>query len=482
MVIKTIQGTIERLFGISIRPQERRLVTVLTLDLLLMLTVYYILKVVREPLIMLEGGAVSRNAARGVQALVLLVMVPVYGLVANRVHPRRLVTVVLSLFLLSLLAFPLLVQLGLPTGFTFFVWLGIFSITVVAQFWSLANDLYSEEAGKRLFPVIASGATVGAVLGSQVVVLTNSLLGPTGLILLAAALLGICVFLTSLARRIAEGPGRAAAVGAAEEAPYAPAPPHLQDHRGGFRLLLHNRYLLLIAVSVLVLNLVNTTGDQVMAMMVQEHAAGLSSKAARSEYMMSFYGSFQTWVSILTALFQVFVVGRLLKATGVRGAVLVLPLLAFTGYGLLAAAPALMLVRALKIFENSTEYSLQNTVQQVLFLPTSRATKYKGKAATDTFFVRFGDLASWALVALALGAGWSSRAMSLVNVGAAAVWLVMASLVARRYRKLAADAEPAPAAVVRALGSTEARDGERMASAPAAARRGTAAPLEAPAE
>lgn len=77
----------------------------------------------------------------------------------------------------------------------------------------------------------------------------------------------------------------------------------------------------------------------------------------------------------------------------------------------------------------------------MLFLPTSRDVKYKGKAATDTFFVRFGDLGSWALVAVALHAGWGAKALSLINVAAAVLWLGLVVLLARRYRMLTKTAE-----------------------------------------
>ena len=434
-----IQRTIERFFGTKIKPREGRLVTLLTLDLFILLTVYYILKVVREPLILLEGGVVSRNAARGAQTAILIVLVPLYGMLANRMRPRRLVNVVFGFFLVSLLTFPLLAHLHVPMGFVFFVWLGIFSIMAVAQFWSLSNDLFSEEEGKRLFPIIAAGAAVGAIAGSQIVVASNGWLGSTGLILVAAGLLGACMWITHAVQHSAEWHG-----------PATSKEPHRSSvhAHGGFRLVLTNRYLLLISLSILVLNLVNTTGDQVMALLVQEHAAGLGSREARAAFMMSFYGNFQTWVSVLTAVIQVFVVGRVLRSTGVRGAVLVLPLVAFVGYTVLAAVPVLLVARSLKIFQDSSEYSLQNTVQQVLFLPTSRAVKYKGKAATDTFFVRFGDMGSWALVSVALHAGWGPRALSLVNVAATFVWVGLAVLVARRYRKLVGAADPVPHAAI----------------------------------
>ena len=50
-------------------------------------------------------------------------------------------------------------------GFVFFVWVGIFSLTTIAQFWSYANEIYTRADGDRLFPLIAAGlyAAAGSV-------------------------------------------------------------------------------------------------------------------------------------------------------------------------------------------------------------------------------------------------------------------------------------------------------------------------------
>ena len=58
------------------------------------------------------------------------------------------------------------------------------------------------------------------------------------------------------------------------------------------------------------------------------------------------------------------------------------------------------MVRIGKILENSTDYSIQNTVRQALFLPTTREAKYKAKAAIDTFFTRVGDVTAAGVVTL----------------------------------------------------------------------------------
>ena len=151
----------ERVIGADVQDGEWRLVLLFFANLFLLLTAYYILKVIREPLILLGGGAVSRSYARGMQAVVLTAVIPAYGLLANRFEPDRLVKWIMGFFVACLGVFFLLGRLGVPLGFVFFVWLGIFSTLAIAQFWSLANDLLTEAEGRRLFPLVAAGGTIG---------------------------------------------------------------------------------------------------------------------------------------------------------------------------------------------------------------------------------------------------------------------------------------------------------------------------------
>jgi AAA family ATP:ADP antiporter len=93
--------------------------------------------------------------------------------------------------------------------------------------------------------------------------------------------------------------------------------------------------------------------------------------------------------------------------------------------------------------ENSTDYSLQNTARQALFLPTTREEKYKAKSAIDTFFVRIGDLLSTGLVFLSVQLALNLQTLSLVNVGLTAFWLLLVVGISRRYHALAvAQSEP----------------------------------------
>src|SRR5678815_1457558 len=195
-VLRRFGRGIERLVGSDVHEGEGHLVLLFFANLFLLLTAYYILKVIREPLILLGGGAVSRSYARGMQAGLLFLVIPAYSALANRVEPARLVKWIFGVFVVCLASFFVLGNAGVSVGFAFFVWLGIFSTLSIAQFWSLANDIMTESEGKRLFPIIAAGGTIGGILGAQIAARAIEWVHPYQLMLLAAALLAGCMLLT----------------------------------------------------------------------------------------------------------------------------------------------------------------------------------------------------------------------------------------------------------------------------------------------
>jgi hypothetical protein len=133
--------------------------------------------------------------------VLLVVVVPLYGALANRIAPSALVQYVFLFFVACLLAFFGLGRAGVHVGFAFFVWLGIFATMSIAQFWSLANDLLTEAEGERLFPLIAIGGTLGAIAGAQVAARGIGSVGPFGLMLVAALLVVGCMICTSSGAR-----------------------------------------------------------------------------------------------------------------------------------------------------------------------------------------------------------------------------------------------------------------------------------------
>src|SRR3954471_15787838 len=74
-------------------------------SLFLLLTGYYLLKTVREALILTEGGALIKSYASAGQAFILLFALPVFGWIATKTRGFRLVRVIYLFFAANLLAF-----------------------------------------------------------------------------------------------------------------------------------------------------------------------------------------------------------------------------------------------------------------------------------------------------------------------------------------------------------------------------------------
>ncbi len=448
-----------RLFS-DVRPGEGATAVILTANVFLLLSAYYVIKPVREALILSSGGAEVKSYASAGQAILLLGLVPLYGLLADHLPRRRLLNVVTAFFVACLIGFWALARAKAPVGVPFFLWVGIFNLMVIAQFWSFANDLYSKDQGERLFPIVAFGGSLGAVGGSYLTSKLIPLLGIPELLLVAAAFLGLGALLTQWAdrrehrRNEAQIPLRLttaelpAATGEHQVLNTAEGPKVTvsvvggpSGRKGTFALVFQDNYLLLIALLMLVLNWVNTTGEYLLGSTVASAAdAAIASGAVegltKSEYIGEFYSRFFFVVNIVGLLLQLFVVSRLIKYLGVQVGVMVLPLIAAVGYTFLAFAPILAVVRWVKTAENATDYSLQNTVRNVLFLPTSRDQKYKAKQAIDSFFVRAGDVLSAVLIyvgttRLAFGPSQFAR----VNLLLALLWLALAFFVGRAYRQ-----------------------------------------------
>src|SRR5690606_11767156 len=87
--------------------------------------------------------------------------------------------------------------------------------------------------------------------------------------------------------------------------------------------------------------------------------------------------------------------------------------------------------------ENATDYSINNTARQVLWLPTSVDMKYRAKPAIDTFFVRGGDglAAATILVGVQL-LDLTTRGFFAFNLSLGLLWLGLAALVARDHARM----------------------------------------------
>ncbi len=370
-------------------------------------------------------------AAAG-QALLLVGVVRVYSEIARRFGRMKLLAIVYLFFVSNLLVFAALARTPLPIGVAFFLWVGVFNYTAIAQFWAFAADVYSPAQGKRLFAILGVGSSVGAVAGARFARALVSF-GPQVLMMVAAGILMVCVALLAFVeRRVQSVPATSAEVRHDEPL----------SHESPLHLLLRDRYLFLIAALTLLLNWVNSNGEYILDRTL---LASVDAAAAQGMAPAAFVGAFKAdyfaWVNIAGVLMQLFLVSRIIGRLGVRDALLFLPAVALLGYGLILVAPVLAWIRVAKVAENSLDYSLQNTARQALYLVTSRVEKYVGKTLVDTLAVRLGDVLSACVVWLGSRMAVSTQAFASLNLVLIVVWIGLVFAVGREHQRRSAEGE-----------------------------------------
>ena len=448
MTMPSLPSGLERTLAYLLRPfakveaREAVSATLLTLTVFLLLTAYYLLKTAREPLILLHGGAEVKQYAAAGQALILVVVINAYGALARRVGRQALIATVYLFFASNLVVFALLVRANVVIGVPFFLWVGVFNMTAVSQFWSLAADVYTPEQGKRLFAVLGIGSSVGAVAGARI---AKSLapLGPAMLMAVAAALLVVCTGLFAWVGGREGSPGRRTDESHHEQ-------PLVHDHAAA--VLVRDKYLLLIAGLTLLLNWVRSNGDYLLDRTLLSGLADAKSHGIDpSTFVTSFKANYFEWVNLTGVALQLFAVSRVMKRFGIRNALLFLPAVAFFEYGTFLVAPILSLFTAAKVVESSLEYSLQNTARQALFLVSSRVEKYIGKTTIDTFVVRAGDALTAVVVYAGSRAALSTQVFAALNLVLIAVWIAAVFAIGRENARRSGEtedriaAEPLPA-------------------------------------
>ncbi len=431
----------------ELRRGEGATALLLGAQVFVLLFAYYLLKVTREALITpLEGGPRLKAAAAAGMALLLVPLLRGYDALSARVGRARLLAVTTAVFVACLAVFGVLTNAitgSASLAISFFVFVGIFNLFVVAQFWSFANDLHAPEDGKRLFGLIAVGSASGAIVGSQVAKKLFVAYAQGRLMFGAAALLVVALVLAWLAFARQVSTTRRGRITPVVDAAPLPA-------GSAWKLLVRSRYFVLIAALLVVYNCVNSVGEFVLTSGVRD--AARASGQVPETFVAAFMGDFFGGVNAVTLALQLFVVSRVLTHAGVRVALFVMPLVALGGYVAIGGLLSLAAIRLAKTAENALDYSLQTTTRQALWLVASREEKYKAKALVDTLFVRIGDVAAFGIITLGLDVlHLSTRGFAFVNVALVLVWLGVAWGIAREHARreaalVAGEVEPHAAA------------------------------------
>ena len=449
-----------RLFA-NVQPREGITSLILIANIFLILAAFYLVKPVREgwlaittigDLTKLEIKAYSAFA----QSILLIGILPLYARLAAKWRRRDLIIRVGITFGILLFAF-WLSQPGLlfgrhpAFGILFYLFVGIFSVTLVAQFWAFCTDIYGSERGARLFPIVAIGAALGATLGSWIgeKLIALPAIEAFDVILVALVPLAASLMLAAWTdKRGTYGEPSSWTTDRWEE----PAAPSAE---GPYRMILRHRYLTATAAMIMVFTWVVTSGDNILFGIVQStlreelsalHLDPAAFELAIQEATASFYGDLYFWINFLTLLLQAFVVSRILQAGGMQALLFTTPFISLAAYASMAFVPILGLIKFLKVAENSSMYSIHNTARQMLWLPTTKEMLYQAKPTVDTLFVRLGD----GLAALTILVGTrvfhlGNTGFVIVNIFLVFIWIGLSRYLHKehdRWKAVASNPEP----------------------------------------
>ncbi len=372
--------------------------------------------------------------------VVMLLLQPVYGWLTSRFPRTVFLPWVYAFFAANLVAFYVWFRLESDHTWiarTYFVWVSVFNLFVVATFWSLMADVFTREQAGRLFGFIWAGASTGGLIGPAI---DNRLAVPVGAINLlpisAALLLLSLVFMTQVIRWQRRQ--------SAPQTSGAPAAAHAEAALGGgvwaaFTQVVRSPYLLGIAAFVLLMTWVST-------FLYLEQQAFVARVLHSADERASFFGGIDFWVQAASLAIQLLLFGRLFKWVGLRVVLASVPVIMTFGYALFALAPRFMLLVVVYAVRRVGDYALTRPCRDALFTVVSREEKYKAKSLIDTFVYRGGDALSGSLyrqLTHELGAG--PAAIGWLGAAISALWTVLALALGRAQERSAGGAAAAPA-------------------------------------
>lgn len=400
--------------GETVRPHEWPALLIGGAYFFCVLAAYYIIRPVRDQLSAAVGSTQLPMFYLAV-FLTTLVLTPVFGMLAARYKRRQFVPAIYAFFLLCALGFVPLFQMQQAIGpkllgSVFFVWVSVFNLLVVALFWSFMADLFEREQARRLFPLIAVGGAIGAIVGPALTKALVFVVGVPGLLVVSAFLLGLCIV------------GVYALLGWSRRHPVAGEIDRDERVIGGSVMAgaietLRSPFLRRIALLML---LGDCVGTVVYAFLVDYNRAAFATTAER----INFASSLDLATNILQILFQLFLTRVLLTRLGpvpavvldgLLKAVMLLGIIVIGGWWIVAVA----------IVTRASAYGIFKPAADSLYTEVDAETRYKAKNFIDTAVWRFGDLAVTSGLNLLRWAGVATGGLVLITTmaGLASAWV-----------------------------------------------------------
>jgi AAA family ATP:ADP antiporter len=417
----------------AIEPAEVKAVLLSFVYFFFLMFSYFILRNLRDTMGGVYGVAHLQELFTGT-FLVSFIVAPVYAGLASRIRLATFLPWVYGFIALTMVIFYVLfarVAHDRWIAAAFFVWTSTFNLLTISVFWSLMADIFSRTQAKRLFGFIAAGGTVGTISAPAFTVMFVNAVGTNTLLLISAAGFTVTAFLV----RLVEAEKRElAALG--EEAQRTTLDRKLGGNPfDGFALLFRSRYLLMIALFILLMTTISTViYFQLQTLITHEFAT-------RAERTRAF-ATIDLATNSIAVLIQLLGTGRFIQRFGVTAGLLLNPIIMVMAFLAVAFSPVLLVLGTIQVVRRVSEYAIAKPSRDMLFTVVDQQAKYKAKNVIDTVVYRFGDLTSAWLSAAVLPFGVAGLAIAGVIVSA--IWFPIAYILGRRYESARSEA-PIPA-------------------------------------
>lgn len=409
---------LSRLFGVA--PDEAPAVLAGVAMFLLLFAGYFMLRPVRETM-GIAGGVDNLQWLFTATFITTLVAIPLFGLLAARARRRRILPWTYGFFALNLLGFAAAIATAPDNPWVargFYVWLSVFNLLAISVAWSVLADLFAAKQARRLFALMAAGASAGGLLGPLLGVLLVGPLGHAGLMVLATALLLASAGAAMVLQRWRDHHPLEAGEPLARREPLGGNP------FAGLTTVFSSPYLMGIASFVVLLASVTTFLYFEQARLVELHFPD-------REDQTRVFGLLDFVVQSLAILTQLFLTGRIVQRLGLVVLLTAVPVVMALGFLWLALAPTFAVFAVVMVTRRAGEYALARPGREMLFTAVPAEAKYKAKNVIDTAVYRGADAVSgWvktgvdaiaghpAVVAVAgalLALGWAFTGWSLAR-------------------------------------------------------------------
>jgi AAA family ATP:ADP antiporter len=398
----------------AIEPNEIKATLLSFTFVFILMAAYYLLRPVRDAMAS-DWSDAEVSWLWTLNFFISAAMVAIWGLAISRVAFSKLVPGIYAFFAASFVLFFFatqslqdrkLVDMG------FYLWVSVFALFHVSVFWSYMAEIFNKEQAKRLFAVIAAGASLGAIVGPLLSGLMANTVGVDAMMLISAALLMIPIpiifYLSNLKQTELGNPEALTAV---EQRKIGGNP------LGGFRDFFTNPYLLGIGVFIILY-----TGIGSFVYFEQKNLLVDYSLEQRT----TIYAYRDAVVNTLTYLLAFFVTGRLVTRLGMPTALAAVPVVLIFGMLVLSFSPVLMAAVAMHVALRSGNYGLTRPAREMLFTLVSREDRFKAKPVIDIVAYRGGDvIMGWLFTGLSSGLGLGLAAIAAIGAGMAASWALV---------------------------------------------------------